>query len=80
MKLIYLFLFAFALMLGGYLLFNDFIFDNISFSAYLINTLFILILSCLAVAGIVYFINLKRKSGYKDVMTIRQYYQYKSAR
>lgn len=80
MKLIYFFLFAFVMMLGGYLLFNDFIFDNISFSAYLINTLFILILSCLAVAGIVYFINLKRRSFSKDVMTIRQYYQYKSAR
>lgn len=80
MKLVYFFVFAFVLMLGGYLLFNDFIFDNISFSAYLINTLFILVLACLVVAGIVYFINLKRKIGYKDVMTIRQYYQYKSAR
>ncbi|MGV3458959.1 MAG: hypothetical protein ACO1N9_00750 [Flavobacterium sp.] len=80
MKLIYFFVFAFVLMLGGYLLFNDFIFDNISFSAYLINTLFVLILSSIAVAGIVYLINLKRKSFSKDVMTIRQYYQYKSAR
>jgi hypothetical protein len=84
MKLIYFFLFVFVMMLTGYLFVNDFNFDNISFSDYLINTLFILLLASLfvvLVSGIMYLIAHRRKSSYyKDIMTIRQYYDYKSAR
>jgi predicted membrane protein len=81
MKPIYSLLFVFGLLIAGYLFVNDFTFDNISFSNYLINTLFILLLSCLAIViGVVYLISVKRRSHYKDIMTIRQYYQYKSAR
>jgi ABC-type Fe3+ transport system permease subunit len=84
MKLIYFFLFVFVMMLTGYLFVNDFNFDNISFSDYLINTLFILLLTSVfvvAVSGIMYLIAHRRKSSYyKDIMTIRQYYDYKSAR
>lgn len=78
MKLLYFFLFLFATLVGGYLFVNDFSFDNITFSNYLINSLFILLLSCLAIAGIIYTINLRKKHADKGVMTIRQYYQYKS--
>lgn len=79
MKLLYLLLFVFGLMLTGYLFLNDFSFDNISFSNYLISTLAILLSSCLVVGGIVWLFS-RRKSNYKDMMTIRQYYDYKSAR
>lgn len=79
MKPIYALLFIIALMFGGYFVINGFSFDNISFSNYLINTLFILLLSGLALGGAVaWFINLRRKHTYKGIMTIRQYYQYKS--
>ena len=79
MKPVYALLFIVILMFGGYLLLNDFSFDNISFSNYLINTLFILLLSCVAIgAFIVWIISLRRKHSYKGIMTIRQYYQYKS--
>jgi polyferredoxin len=84
MRLIYFFLFVFVMMLTGYLFVNDFNFDNITFSDYLINTLFVLLLTCVfvvAVSGIMYLIaRRKRSSYYKDIMTIRQYYDYKSAR
>lgn len=84
MKLIYFFVFLFSLLLTGYLFLNNFSFDNITFSDYLINTVFILLLTCLfvvMVSGIMYLIaHRKRSSYYKDIMTIRQYYDYKSAR
>lgn len=84
MRLIYFFLFLFSLMLTGYLFINNFSFDNVTFSDYLINTVFILLLTCafvVIVSGIMYFIARRRRSSYyKDIMTIRQYYNYKSAR
>lgn len=80
MKLLYTLLFVFGAMLAGYLFLNDFNFDNTTFSNYLINTLFVLLLSSLVIGGILYLISIKRKNAYKDIMTIRQYYQYKSAR
>lgn len=80
MKLLYFFLFLFVLLVTGYLFIYDFSFDNITFSNYLINTLFIAVLSCVAIIGVVYLVTQKRKNNNKGVMTIRQYYQYKSAR
>ncbi len=80
MKLLYFFLFLFVMLLTGYLLLNDFSFDNITFSGYLINTLFILILACAAIICVLYFISSRRRHTDKGMMTIRQYYQYKSAR
>ena len=80
MKLIYFLLFIFGMLFTGYMFMNDFSFDNITFSNYLINTLFILLLSGLAIVGIAYLISLRRRSTNKDIMTIRQYYEYKSAR
>jgi len=80
MKLFYFILGAFSLLMGGYLFINDFNFDNISFSNYLITTLVILLTSCLAVGLVAWLVTIKRKHYHKDVMTIRQYYDYKSAR
>ncbi len=80
MKLLYYFLFLFVLLLAGYFLANDFSFDNITFSNYLINTLFILVLACAGVIGILYMVYQRRKNAKNGFMTIRQYYQYKSAR
>lgn len=77
--LYYLFLLV-ILLFTGYLFINDFNFDNITFSDYLINTLFILFLSCLVVGVTIYFIAIRRKHLNKDIQTIRQYYEYKSAR
>lgn len=80
MKPLYYLLALAALFFTGYFAINGFSFDNISFSDYLINTLFILLLSCVIVAAVGYFVALRRKNMTKDVMTIRQYYDYKSAR
>ena len=81
MKLVYLILAIFIVMITGYMFLNDFNFDNTSFSNYLITTLVILLTSCLAVGGIVWLLlSFKRKNHYKGIMTIRQYYDYKSAR
>lgn len=80
MKPIYYFILLIVLFFAGYLIINDFNFDNVSFSNYLINTLFFLLLSCLIIAGLAYFIAVRRKHLNKDVMTIRQYYDYKSVR
>ncbi len=80
MKPLYYLLLLIALFVFGYLIINDFNFDNITFSDYLINTLFFLLLSCLVVAIIGFFVSVRRKHLNKDVMTIRQYYEYKSAR
>lgn len=80
MKILYILLSIAGLLVTGYLITNDFSFDNITFSNYLISTVLILFLSCLAVAGVVYVIAQRRKSATRGMMTIRQYYQYKSAR
>jgi drug/metabolite transporter (DMT)-like permease len=80
MKLLYIFLTLIAAVMGGYLIINDFNFDNTSFSNYLINALFIILLSCLLLAGIIYTIAAKRRKSNREIMTIRQYYQYRSAR
>lgn len=80
MKPLYYFILLMALFFTGYFIINDFSFDNISFSNYLINTLFILLLSCVVVAIAGYLIAIRKKQLNKNVMTIRQYYQYKSAR
>ncbi|PZR19893.1 MAG: hypothetical protein DI539_12490 [Flavobacterium psychrophilum] len=80
MKPLYYFLVLAALFFAGYFVLNDFTFDNVSFSGYLINTLFLLLLSCAVVAIVGYLLAIRRKHQTKDVMTIRQYYQYKSAR
>jgi len=80
MKPFYYLVLLIVLFVTGYLVLNDFNFDNISFSNYLINTLFILLLSCVAIAIGAYLVAIRRKHLAKDVMTIRQYYQYKSAR
>lgn len=80
MKPLYFFLFLFVLLLAGYLLLNDFSFDNTTFSNYLINTLFILVLACAGIIGVLYLVNQKRKNAKSGFMTIRQYYDYRSAR
>lgn len=80
MKLLYFFLFLLTLMVGGYLWLNEFSFDNISFSNYLIKTLFVLLLSCLVLVIGIYSLVVQRRRSNRDVMTIRQYYDYKSAR
>ena len=76
MKFLYISLLALVGLVAGYLFLNDFSFDNKSFSNYLINTLFIILLTSLAVIGMVLLLN-KRKDKGKNIMTIRQYYQYK---
>lgn len=80
MKLLYIILSVFTVLFSGYLLLNDFSFDNTTFSHYLINTLFVMLLCSISIVGLVALISHRRKHAYKDVMTIRQYYQYKSAR
>lgn len=80
MKPIYYLFLLIALIFLGYLFINDFNFDNISFSNYLINILFITLLSFLTVGIAIYMIVMKRKKQDKGIQTIRQYYQYKSAR
>lgn len=81
MKPLYILFFVLGLFFGSYMVINDFKFDNIRFSNYLINMLFILLLSCvLLIAGIAWLVSFRRKHHDKGIMTIRQYYQYKSAR
>ena len=80
MKLLYILAVTFGLLLTGYMFVNDFTFDNTTFSNYLINTLFIMLLCCLGVVGLFAAVSYRRKHADKDVMTIRQYYQYRSAR
>lgn len=79
MRLLYILIFMFGAILGGYLLVNDFSFDNISFSDYLINTLFIFLLSCVAIGiAILLLVSMRRKHANKGIMTIREYYEYKA--
>ncbi len=77
MKLFYILLATFGALFAGYLIMNDFSFDNISFSNYLITTLFILLMSCLLAIGLAVFVSFRKKQSERNVMTIRQYYQYK---
>lgn len=76
MKLLYISLLVLISLVAGYLFLNDFSFDNKSFSNYLINTLFIILLTSLAVIGVALLLN-RKKDKEKNIMTIRQYYQYK---
>lgn len=81
MKSIYFYyVFAFILMLSGYLLFNGFNVSNVVFSELLINSLFIMLVSCFTIICVVYIATRKRRLSNKDVKTIRQYYEFKSAR
>ena len=81
MRPLYILFFVLGLLFGSYMVVNDFNFDNISFSNYLINMLFILLLSCVVlIAGVAWLVSLRRKHHDKGMMTIRQYYEYKSAR
>ena len=80
MKLLYILVAVFAVLFSGYMLTNDFTFNHISFSNYLINTLFIVLPCCLGIAGLFAILAYRKKHADKDVMTIRQYYQYRSAR
>jgi hypothetical protein len=80
MKLLYFFIIFIGLLFTGYLFVNNFTFDNTSFSHFLINSLFGLLLCSLVLGGIFALISYKRKHTYSGMMTIRQYYNYKSAR
>ena len=80
MKLLYIFLSVSSLFFGSYLFINNFNFDNITFSNYLINALFVLLLCSLSIGGLVALFTYRRKHHHKEMMTIRQYYQYRSAR
>lgn len=80
MKLLYTLLALSALSIGGYFIANSTGFDSGVFSTLLIESLFAFMMCGLAVVGIGVFVSFKRKHNYKDVMTIRQYYDYKSAR
>ncbi|WP_294821332.1 hypothetical protein [uncultured Flavobacterium sp.] len=80
MKFFYITFTVLALMLTGYMLINDFTFDNTTFSNYLITTLLILLSSCIGVGVVALLVSARKKNNYKGVMTIRQYYEYKSAR
>ena len=80
MKLLYIFLSIISLFLIGYLTINNFHFDHSGFSNFLINGLFILLPSSLTIAGIAALFSYRRKHQDKDMMTIRQYYNYRSAR
>jgi predicted histidine transporter YuiF (NhaC family) len=77
MKLLYILLATFGALFAGYMVTNDFTFDNKSFSNYLISTLFILLMCCLVAIGLGLIMSYRRRGSYKNVMTIRQYYQYK---
>jgi hypothetical protein len=80
MKLLYFFIVLSFLLFGSYLVMNDFNFDNATFSNYLIKALFIILLLFLTILGGGFLMTMKKKKNYKGIMTIRQYYQYKSAR
>ncbi len=80
MKLLYFFLSVMSLILTGYLIMNNFRFDHSGFSSFLINGLFILLPCSLIIAGLVALFSHRKKLQDKDMMTIRQYYNYRSAR
>jgi H+/Cl- antiporter ClcA len=78
MKLLYIFLAVFATVTGVYFTANNFSFNSAAFSAFLINGLFVVLVGGLVAGGLAFLISLKRKQHYKGMMTIRQYYDYKS--
>ncbi len=80
MKLLYILISFIGLLITGYLFTNNFSFDNVSFSNFLISSLFALLLFSMLVGGIYALLSYKRKHTYSDMMTIRQYYNYRSAR
>ncbi|MXN92433.1 hypothetical protein GR160_14485 [Flavobacterium sp. Sd200] len=80
MKILYFFGVVIVLLFLGYLIFNNFSFDNISFSNFLISSIFVFLMCCVVIGGILAFISYGRKHSQKDMMTIRQYYNYKNAR
>lgn len=77
MKLLYILLVLFITSVGGYFIVNNFSFDSGAFSTFLINSLFVLMIIGLIAASVAVTLNLKRKQHDRDVMTIRQYYDYK---
>jgi len=78
MKVVYILLALFIAVTGAYLAANNFSFNSTSFSAFLINALFITLVGGLLAGGLAFLLSLKRKQHYKGMMTIRQYYDYKS--
>jgi len=80
MKLLYILIVLAVTLMGGYLSLNNFSFNNEGFSVYLIDSLFALFLCTLFITGIATLLQYRKKNHDRDVMTIRQYYDYKSAR
>lgn len=78
MKLLYFFLVFTVVATGGFFLFQNI--NNAKFSMYLIDSIFVALLTMLVIVGIGVFVNIKRKQQNKNVMTIRQYYDFKSVR
>ncbi|WP_116787351.1 hypothetical protein [Flavobacterium psychrotrophum] len=77
MKLLYILLALFITSVGGYFIVNNFSFDSSAFSSFLINSLFILMILGLVAASVAVMFTLKKKQQNRNVMTIRQYYDYK---
>jgi len=80
MKLLYFFLSIMSVVLTSYLFINNFKFDHSGFSSFLIKGLFIVLPLSLIVVGIAALFSHRKKIQDKDMMTIRQYYNYRSAR
>ena len=80
MKLLYFFITLIGLTFAGYMILNNYNFDHVSFSNYLINAIFALLICSLMVVGIAAILSYRRRNYNKDMMTIRQYYNYKSVR
>ena len=78
MKLLYIFLALSTILTGVYLAAGNLNFDSAAFSTVLINGLFVVLVSGMLAGVLAFFINQKRKQHYKGMMTIRQYYDYKS--
>ncbi|MFP9100390.1 LPXTG cell wall anchor domain-containing protein [Flavobacterium sp. RHBU_24] len=78
MKVVYILLALIIVVTGIYFATNNFSFNSTAFSAFLINGLFITLVGGLLAGGLAFLISLKRKQHYKGMMTIRQYYDYKS--
>jgi hypothetical protein len=78
MKLLYILTAVLAVVTGVYFAANNFSFSSAAFSAFIINAIFLLLVGGLLVGGLAFVISLKRKQHYKGMMTIRQYYDYKS--
>lgn len=79
MKLLYIFLFLSGITFSGFFIANTVSFDML-LNPVVINSLLAVIALFIAVWCVKLFINYRRKLTSKDVMTIRQYYNYRSAR